>query len=417
MADERGISSAMRKRLAPSKVFEKKLANWPIAKEEQDEVRPAALIVEWMSKFDLDSTGSYKLRSKSLGNTDRLLSKEGISEMNGKYAKSFQAIVDEAIKAGADKEQVIQEMPYELFRFASSYLAVTAKDGVSGSELRKELNRVGATMPEESSFWVTQVCAEVLKIIEVRAPEVGLDTLRRVAIFNMVSGKREFDARHVAEILLTPPLRYGAKLECSPECFIMWLHLSKNSSSQSESQSGIPLTKVLEAQAEESPGQYQFKHLSFQEALFAEDLVELASSTSGWAGWQNDREAAAFLNNPFMNNTCRIAGGNLGSHLARHRPRWDFGHEGTRLNEAGKQALWLVTRSNTELTSLFLAGNTIGKDESDSRGLAEIISTCKWLKRLSLAENELGTALHRSLELEQRLLRAFRSNQSLTELE
>ena len=37
-----------------------------------------------------------------------------------------------------------------------------------------------------------------------------------------------------------------------------------------------------------------------------------------------DETAATFLNNPFMNNTCRIASGHLGTLLAKRRPVWDF---------------------------------------------------------------------------------------------
>ena len=54
-----------------------------------------------------------------------------------------------------------------------------------------------------------------------------------------------------------------------------------------------------------------------------------------WEGWATDEVAAKFLNNPFMNNTCRIAAGHLGTPLAKRRPTWDFST--SKLTETGLQ--------------------------------------------------------------------------------
>ena len=56
----------------------------------------------------------------------------------------------------------------------------------------------------------------------------------------------------------------------------MWLHMNKEDA-------GLPLVKTLEAQTELAPAQYQFKHLSFQEGLFAQHL--LIQAEAGWSGW------------------------------------------------------------------------------------------------------------------------------------
>ena len=63
---------------------------------------------------------------------------------------------------------------------------------------------------------------------------------------------------HVAKALLVDQL--------NTEGFTLWLHLNKE-------EGGLPLTKTLEAQTELAPAQYQFKHLSFQEGLFAQHLL------------------------------------------------------------------------------------------------------------------------------------------------
>merc|ERR1712185_223840 len=173
-----------------------------------------------------------------------------------------------------------------------------------------------------------------------KAQTSGLTMLRHVAVSNQQAGRREFSAVHVAKALLVDQL--------NTEGFTLWLHLNKE-------EGGLPLTKTLEAQTELAPAQYQFKHLSFQEGLFAQDL--LIKADIGWETWETDETAAEFLNNPFMNNTCRIAAGYLGTRLAKRRPLWDFSAVGTRLTEVGLQALWLICEKNERLRELELQNN------------------------------------------------------------
>ena len=108
------------------------------------------------------------------------------------------------------------------------------------------------------------------------------------------------------------------------EGLTLWMHLNKEDA-------GLPLIKTLEAQTELAPAQYQFKHLSFKEGLFAQHL--LIQADLGWEGWETDAISCEFLNNPFMNNTCRIAAGFLGSRLAKRRPAWNFSTSDARLTE------------------------------------------------------------------------------------
>ena len=173
------------------------------------------------------------------------------------------------------------------------------------------------------------------------APAFGLTALRNVAVTNQQNGRREFSSGHVSmALLLEHP---------TPEGFTLWVHLNKEDA-------GLPLIKTLEAQTEVAPAQYQFKHLSFQEGLFAQHLLIMAQD--GWDGWATDESAAKFLNNPFMNNTCRIAAGHLGTLLAKRRPFWDFSK--AKLDEVGLQALWLLMDRNERLTKLSLKGNRVG---------------------------------------------------------
>ena len=98
-----------------------------------------------------------------------------------------------------------------------------------------------------------------------RAHDLGIKMLRNVAVINQQNGRREFSSAQVAcALLLELPIAEG---------FTMWLHLDKE-------EAGLPLTKTLEAQTDASPAKYQFKHLSFQEGLFAQHL--LMQAEEGW---------------------------------------------------------------------------------------------------------------------------------------
>jgi hypothetical protein len=63
------------------------------------------------------------------------------------------------------------------------------------------------------------------------------------------------------------------------------------------------------AGSERSPAIYQFRHLSFQEALFALECVDKMPDKL----WSSDEKAAATLKDPFLRNTLKIGGGGLRS--------------------------------------------------------------------------------------------------------
>ena len=83
---------------------------------------------------------------------------------------------------------------------------------------------------------------------------------------------------------------------------------------------GLPLLKVLAEGATADQTEYQFVHLTIQEALYG-----LALRSNDVAGaWATDEEAAAFLNDPFMRNTLALDGAGMGRHFAQLRPAWEF---------------------------------------------------------------------------------------------
>ena len=130
-----------------------------------------------------------------------------------------------------------------------------------------------------------------------------------------------------------------------------------------------------------------------------------------WEGWATDEAAAKFLNNPFMNNTCRIAAGHLGSLLSRRRPTWDFNEH--RLTDVGLSALWLIMEKNDKLSSLRLDRNGVGNRATDSAGLGVMLTTSIALQELSLASNNLG-----NLKAEMRkFARGLAANKTLVSLD
>ena len=133
--------------------------------------------------------------------------------------------------------------------------------------------------------------------------ETGKKMLRRVAVDNQENGRREFTSKNVA-----------CALGMHPEELGLWSRLDL------DKDHGVALCATLAQQSDKAPAQYQFKHLSFQEGLYAEHLLLLVTSLAppngpGWPGWASDDKAAEFLNNRYMNNTCRIAAGHLGGLL------------------------------------------------------------------------------------------------------
>ena len=260
---------------------------------------------------------------------------------------------------------------YEIFRHGAHYLREANNPEVQ----RTELNRIELSMPKKLVDTVMMlVNANLKSLLGGQSLGIGLTMLRHVAVCNQQQGRREFSATHVSQALLVDQM--------NPEGVTMWLHMNKEDA-------GLPLVKTLEAQTELAPAQYQFKHLSFQEGLFAQHL--LIQADEGWSQWETDETAAEFLNNPFMNNTCRIAAGYLGTRLAKRRPNWDFSAPSTRLTEVGLQALWLINEKNETLKSLHLQNNAVGAKVEDSNGLARMLMTCSALVNLNISENVLGS--------------------------
>ena len=285
------------------------------------------------------------------------------------------------------------DMLYELLRNGAHYLHIATHGGT-----RTVLNKIELTIAKNIRTIVMTLVEANLKLIRDSDSinTIGLTMLRNVAVSNQLQGRRHFGARDVARCLLK-------ELPLS-EALTLWLHLDAMDD-------GPPLIKALETQTEEAEGQYQFKHLSFQEGLFAQHLFEEASE-GRWDGWTTDASAAAFLNDPFMNNTCRIASTRFGSLLGRQRPTWNFSSElgdSQKLQTQGKRALWLL--ANPEITALNLNETKCGEDFDEAgEGLGRMLSIGLKIHTLCLADNFIGKLDWRK----QQFTRALSGSESLT---
>ena len=101
----------------------------------------------------------------------------------------------------------------------------------------------------------------------------------------------------------------GALFEC-------WRRLRALTTEQGVA--GIPTVKTLSEGGESAEGEYQFKHLSIQEALFVEALER---GEAGGFEAADEEQAAKRLADPFYRNTFNLGGVTCGEALIRSWPR------------------------------------------------------------------------------------------------
>ena len=279
------------------------------------------------------------------------------------------------------------ELVYAEYTHAQRVLA----EDKSQTEFRTIIQK---SVPKHMRQDVITLVEECRKPPSSKSQEVGLHMLKLVAVANQLAGRREFSSKDMV-----------VSLAQHTDELITWLAL------EIDKEKGVALIKTLEQQTRNTPAQYQFTHLSFQEGLYALHLLMVVDKPD-WTNWDTDATAADFLNNRYMNNTCRIAAGRLGTLLAQRRPSWDFSAEDTKLSEFGKQALWFVSESNELLEGVNLRENGVGPN--DTVGLSTLISGCPKLRMLNLAANGLGSMERQQLRT---VARALRGNQTLTKID
>jgi len=142
----------------------------------------------------------------------------------------------------------------------------------------------------------------------------------------------------------------------------------------------LPLIKTLEAGG--GVDTFQFRHLSFQEALFSSSLVDHV----GPPLWPDSSTAARFLNDPYNKNVCRIGGASLSEALTRTLDALDFYHS---LEGHGLDSLQNLLRLGgiRQLRSLDLNRTSIRDAHCTSIGAALLHGALASLTKLKLGHN------------------------------
>ena len=120
--------------------------------------------------------------------------------------------------------------------------------------------------------------------------------LKALATENHLRQRRVFDASNLRTCLSQEQLKLWSEAE--------------------ESQRGIALIKMLQSGGDFG-AQYQFRHLSFQEGIFADALLVDESGEGLTSSWEQMRSA---MENPFFENSFRIGAGELGRRVAQVFP-------------------------------------------------------------------------------------------------
>jgi hypothetical protein len=165
--------------------------------------------------------------------------------------------------------------------------------------------------------------------------------LRHVAAGNQLANKRrEFTSLQVKELLSTNEHQlWAARLQGAED---------------------VPLVKTLVDAGGGRDCIYQFRHLSFQEGLFAMSIIE--GETDPAKSWSDKKQAVAFMKEHV--NVCRIGGAQLGNVLAPSLVKagaLDLSE--AELDDVGAEALAHLLETSTNLvTSLSLTRNKIGQE-------------------------------------------------------
>ena len=269
--------------------------------------------------------------------------------------------------------------------------------GQKADAARREGQEVKANLPKtRMELYQMAIRGAIAKTLNKNQKEADIELadqmLSRVAVANMeAKQRREFNDSHVREVLE----------EQFPDEWQLWVRLQQDGE--------LPLIKVLTEGDAYEKAEFQFAHLSFQEAFFA---LHLKATAASWPEWDTDADADHFMSNPSHDNTCRIGGDELGSALACRRPSWDLSSASDTSNRIYSHVLngasqhlqclrGIAPALVTTVISFLASSPTL--DELGFRGLkkadlhqvelglmAGLEANCR-LQRLDVGENEADT--------------------------
>jgi len=200
-------------------------------------------------------------------------------------------------------------------------------------------------------------------------------------------------ANHLAKRRTFQPEDVKKALKGRSELFALWQKLLDEGQ--------IPLVKILTLG--DMSGEFQFAHLSFQEAFFVRTLEE-ATTHSFWDG---DDTLCGRLNEPFYRNAFVIGKGHLGKALAKQRPEWNFNCQ-PRLTDLGRAGLRNFLGGADSLIRLDLSNVKLSAPD-DLMGLADAMGvlglptlmslSLRWCQIPAQAAHAVGALLARCAHL------------------
>ncbi|CAE7581435.1 unnamed protein product [Symbiodinium pilosum] len=161
-----------------------------------------------------------------------------------------------------------------------------------------------------------------------------------------------------------------------PDQMTLWSQLLEDGS--------VPLVKILTLG--DMTGEFQFSHLSFQEALFVRALARSGRPFPSF--WGSDSALNTSLNDAFYRNTFVIGRGFLGEALASKRPALSFDCQ-PRLSELGREGFRNLAAGTCSLRRLNLANVNLG-DGQEVEALVAAVPGLPQLEELVLTRCRLS---------------------------
>lgn len=165
----------------------------------------------------------------------------------------------------------------------------------------------------------------------------ALEMLEAIAVANHLAKRRTFQVEDLEDAL-----------KGKPHLPPFWSQLLEDGS--------IPLVKILTLG--HATGEFQFSHLSFQEALFVRALKSGLRNSF----WSRDSVVSCNLNDPFYRNAFAMGRNHLGEALAVSRPCLNFDCH-PRLTDVGRTGLRNLLAGVRAITELDLANVNLQNDQ------------------------------------------------------
>eukprot|EP00929_Paragymnodinium_shiwhaense_P074635 TRINITY_DN38204_c0_g3_i1.p1 TRINITY_DN38204_c0_g3~~TRINITY_DN38204_c0_g3_i1.p1 ORF type:complete len:2282 (+),score=602.47 TRINITY_DN38204_c0_g3_i1:73-6918(+) len=180
-----------------------------------------------------------------------------------------------------------------------------------------------------------------------------LEMLRAIATANHLAARRTFQPADVRKVLSDKP----ALLQ-------LWEEMLQDGN--------VPLVKILALG--ESGGEFQFRHLSFQESLFGSALATGCDEAASQSFWGGDSQLCSRMNDPFYRNCFALCRGHLGQSRAKLVAAWSFDCQPRLTSDLGHTGLRHLLPGALQLQALDLS-NVGFEGDGDLQSLVDSVGS------------------------------------------